>query len=75
MIETLQIMEFSPKKFDNPNYFVIPVVIFLNTRYNFKTMSTPMVAPFIMFAPIWDIFQLNVKTNFLNMETYRKQLL
>lgn len=28
-----------------------------------------MAAPFIMFAPIWDIiFHLNVKTNFLNME-------
>lgn len=34
-----------------------------------------MAAPFIMLVPIWDIiFHLNVKSNFLNMETYRKQL-
>jgi hypothetical protein len=55
-----------PEKFDNPNYFVIPMVIFENTRYSFKTMSTPMAAPFIMFAPICDIiFHLSVKKKFL----------
>jgi hypothetical protein len=49
-------MEPKKKKIDNPIYYA-PFLIFQRLKNYFKTLFTHLIAPFIVFAPIWIPFK------------------